>query len=42
MPDYKGGSAPGNWRPTPSSIGSPPAPAPFSPMANLYLGEAKP
>ena len=42
MPDYKGGSAPGNWRPTPSSSGSPPAPAPFSPMATLYLGEAKP
>ena len=41
MADYKGGSAPGNWRPTPSS-GSPPVPAPFSSMAYLYLIETKP
>jgi hypothetical protein len=42
LPDYKGGSMPGAWRPTPSSIGSPPVPAPFSPMADLYLMETKP
>ena len=42
LPDYKGGSTPGAWRPTPSSIGSPPVPAPFSPMAYLYLRETKP
>ena len=42
MPDYKGGTTPGAWRPTPSSIGSPPVPAPFSPMAYLYLFETRP
>ena len=42
LPDYKGGSTPGAWRPTPSFIGSPPQPAPFSPMAYLYLMETKP
>jgi hypothetical protein len=42
LPDYKGGSTPGAWRPTPSFIGSPPQPAAFSPMANLYLMETKP
>ena len=42
LPDYKGGSTPGAWRPTPSFIGSPPQPAPFSPMATLYLMETKP
>jgi hypothetical protein len=36
------GSAPGSWRPTPSSIGNPPLPAPLSPMAALYLIETKP
>jgi hypothetical protein len=41
LPDYKGGSAAGEWRPTPSFIGSPP-PAAFLPMANLYLMETKP
>ena len=41
LPDYKGGSTPGAWRPTPSFIGSPP-PAAFLPMANLYLMETKP
>jgi hypothetical protein len=42
LPDYKGGSTPGTWRPTPSFIGSPAQPAPFAPMANLYLVETKP
>ena len=42
LPDYTGGTTPGMWRPTPSFIGSPPQPAPFSPMASLYLFETKP
>jgi len=42
MPDYRGGSAPGAWRPTPSTIGSPPVPAPFLSMAFVYLGETRP
>ena len=42
MPDFKGGTGVGEWRPTPSSIGTPPVPAPFSPMAFVYLGEARP
>jgi hypothetical protein len=42
MADYKGGSAPGNWRPTPSLIGNPPVPAPFAAMAAVYLIETKP
>ena len=42
LPDYKGGLAPGEWRPTPSSIGTPPVPAPFSSMAYMYLGETRP
>jgi len=42
MPDFKGGTGVGAWRPTPSSIGTPPSPAPFSPMAYVYLAEAKP
>jgi hypothetical protein len=41
-PDYRGGSAPGAWRPTPSLIGTPPVPAPFSPMAYFYMSETKP
>ncbi len=42
LPDYKGGMDPGKWRPTPSTIGSPPVPAPFSSMAFVYLAEARP
>jgi hypothetical protein len=42
LPDFKGESKPGAWRPTPSFIGSPPQPAAFSPMANVYLAETKP
>ena len=41
-PDYNGGSAAGGWRPTPSFIGTPPYPAPFSSMAYVYLTETKP
>jgi hypothetical protein len=42
LPDYKGGSTPGTWRPTPSFIGSPSQPVAFASMANLYLMETKP
>ena len=42
LPDFRGGSTPGAWRPTPSLIGSPPQPAAFSPMAALYLMETRP
>jgi hypothetical protein len=42
LPDYRGGSAPGEWRPTPSSIGTPPIPPPFSSMAYIYLVETRP
>jgi hypothetical protein len=42
LADYTGGSTPGAWRPTPSMIGSPAVPAPFSAMAYLYLMETKP
>src|SRR5688572_12703503 len=37
LPPYVGGDGPGEWRPTPSFIGSPPSPAPFSPHAFTYL-----
>jgi PAP2 superfamily len=42
LPDYKGASTPGAWRPTPSFIGSPPQPPEFAPMAYLYMAETKP
>lgn len=42
LPDFRGGSTPGAWRPTPSLIGSPAQPAAFSPMASLYLMETRP
>ena len=42
MPDFRGGTGVGEWRPTPSSIGTPAVPAPFSPMAFVYLAEARP
>jgi hypothetical protein len=35
LPPYVGGTEPGQWRPTPSYIGSPPPPP--APMAMLYL-----
>lgn len=41
LPDFKGGEKPGQWRPTPSS-GTPAVPPAFSPMAYVYLAEAKP
>jgi hypothetical protein len=42
IPPYVGGTAAGEWRPTPSEIGNPPAPPPFSPMAMLYLAFTEP
>lgn len=42
LPAYTGGMAIGQWRPTPSYQGNPPAPPPFSPMAALYLSFTRP
>lgn len=42
QPPYVGGTEPGMWRPTPSYIGTPPVPAPFSPMAVVYLAAIRP
>ncbi len=42
LPPDVGGPEPGMWRPTPSEIGNPPSPPPFSPMATLYLAFTKP
>lgn len=42
LPPYVGGTGVGEWRPTPSDIGVPPSPAPFSPMAFVYLATTTP
>ena len=39
---FLGGTGIGEWRPTNSLLGSPPAPAPFSPMAVPWLGTFDP
>ncbi|NJO13539.1 MAG: vanadium-dependent haloperoxidase [Gammaproteobacteria bacterium] len=39
---YVGGTEPGMWRPTPSYLGNPPAPAPFSPMVAPWLASTDP
>jgi hypothetical protein len=39
---YVGSTAVGQWRPTNSLLGSPPAPAPFSPMATPWMGSFDP
>jgi hypothetical protein len=39
---YVGSTAIGQWRPTDSLLGSPPAPAPFSPMATPWMGAFDP
>ena len=39
---FVGGTGIGEWRPTDSLLGSPPAPAPFSPMATPWLGALDP
>lgn len=39
---FVGGTGIGEWRPTNSLLGSPPAPAPFSPMATPWMGAFDP
>jgi hypothetical protein len=41
-PPFTGGVSVGTWRPTPSYLGNPPAPAPFSPMATPWMGAFDP
>jgi hypothetical protein len=41
-PPFTGGNEPGMWRPTPSFLGTPPVPAPFSPMAVPWMGSFDP
>jgi len=41
-PPFVGGSGVGAWRPTPSFLGNPPAPPPFSPMAASWMAEFDP
>jgi len=41
-PPFVGGADIGMWRPTPSLLGNPPAPAPFSPMATPWMGDFDP
>jgi hypothetical protein len=40
--DDADGCQPGEWRPTPSYLGSPPVPAPFSPMTAPWAGALTP
>jgi hypothetical protein len=41
-PPFVGGNEIGRWRPTPSFLGNPPAPAPFSPMAAPWMADLEP
>ncbi len=41
-PPFVGGTDVGVWRPTPSLLGNPPAPAPFSPMATPWMADFDP
>src|SRR5262245_41890732 len=41
-PDFTGGTAPGDWRPTPSFIGNPPAPPSFAPMLTPWVANVTP
>lgn len=41
-PPFVGSSQPGAWRPTPSFLGNPPVPAPFSPMAVPWMAKLDP
>lgn len=41
-PPFTGGTDVGMWRPTPSFLGNPPLPAPFSPMAAPWMGKLDP
>ena len=40
-PPFVGGTDVGVWRPTPSFLGNPPVPAPFSPMATPWMAELR-
>lgn len=42
MPAYYGSNGIGEWRPTPSYLGNPPLPPPYSPMAVLYVAYTTP
>lgn len=42
LPPYVGGTGPGEWRPTPSFLGNPPAPPSFAPHAFTYLAATQP
>ena len=39
---FIGGISVGTWRPTPSFLGNPPSPAPFSPMATPWMADFDP
>ena len=41
-PPFVGGNDVGQWRPTPSFLGNPPVPAPFSPMAAPWMANLDP
>lgn len=41
-PPFVGAAVVGTWRPTPSLLGNPPSPAPFSPMATPWMAEFDP
>jgi hypothetical protein len=41
-PPFVGGTGVGIWRPTPSFLGNPPVPAPFSPMATPWMADFDP
>ena len=41
-PPFVGGTEVGQWRPTPSFLGNPPVPAPFSPMAVPWMAQFHP
>jgi hypothetical protein len=41
-PPFVGGNNVGQWRPTPSFLGNPPVPAPFSPMAVPWMASFDP
>ena len=41
-PPFVGGNEVGQWRPTPSFLGNPPVPAPFSPMAVPFMASFDP
>ena len=42
FPDFIGGTGVGQWRPTDSLLGNPPAPPPFSPMATPWVAHTDP